>query len=638
MEEGQFNSRTIIGFSLMIMLFLVWYIMFSPVETPNTEDNQQAPKTEQQESQNGDSKVDAPVKKPEPASGDSPSQDSIQNSLLLAQFGTFAPAATGKEQFYALENDLMKVWISSKGARVTKVILKNYSKIHMDSSHKEIKAPLRLMNDRKNRFEYTLPVRNTASGKVRTSDLYFKVTREQNALVFRAPTSNGGYFEQRYALQPDHYEMDYRLAFEGLQNDLDTEKGLGFKWVNYLNKLEINQNYERTMSSVYFKSDSGSPDYCNCRSDDKEETEEKAIKWFSHSNQFFNSTLIGGNFNFTQFVGETKMLDDDNPDLKVLKASATLPIADARSGNLEMLFYVGPNEFDRLYAYGLSLEEIIPFGSSIFGSINRWVIHPLFDFLSRFIGNKGLVILLLTFLVKLFVYPLTYRMVYSQAKMQALKPRIDALRKKHDGDQQKVSVETMKMYNEFGVNPLGSCFPILLQMPIWFALYRFFPAAIEFRQASFLWATDLSSYDVAFYLPTHLPGFGDHISLFTLIWVATTLWYSWYSMKQMDTSAMQNPAMKYVQYLMPVMFMFFFNSFASGLTAYLCLSNMLNITQTVVTKRFLINHDKIREKLEANKAKPKKSGGWRQRFEQAMKEQQKIQAEKEKTNQKRKKK
>jgi YidC/Oxa1 family membrane protein insertase len=173
-------------------------------------------------------------------------------------------------------------------------------------------------------------------------------------------------------------------------------------------------------------------------------------------------------------------------------------------------------------------------------------------------------------------------------------------------------------------------------MPIWFALYRFFPAAIEFRQASFLWATDLSSYDVAFYLPSTVPGFGDHISLFTLIWVVTTLWYSWYSMKQMDTSSMTNPAMKYVQYLMPVMFMFFFNSFASGLTAYLCFSNILNIGQTVVTKKFFINHDKIREKLEANKAKPKKEGGFRQRFEAAMKEQQRIQAEKDKQGKKKK--
>jgi YidC/Oxa1 family membrane protein insertase len=308
------------------------------------------------------------------------------------------------------------------------------------------------------------------------------------------------------------------------------------------------------------------------------------------------------------------------------------------NGAANMTIYSGPNEFERLRAFNTALEDIIPFGSSIFGSINRWVIHPILDFLARFIGNQGIVILILTLLVKLFVYPLTYRMVLSQSKMAALKPRMEALKKKHGDDQQAMSVETMKMYSEYQVNPLGGCLPVLLQMPIWFALYRFFPAAIEFRQESFLWATDLSSYDSILQLPFHLPfGAGAHISLFTLIWVFTTLWYTWYSMKQMDTSAMQNDqmkVMKYMQYFMPVMFMFFFNAFASGLTLYLCFSNIVNIGQTVVTKQFLIDNEKIKAELEANKNKPKKTGGWRDKFEQAMKEQQKVQAEREKAKQK----
>jgi YidC/Oxa1 family membrane protein insertase len=202
-----------------------------------------------------------------------------------------------------------------------------------------------------------------------------------------------------------------------------------------------------------------------------------------------------------------------------------------------------------------------------------------------------------------------------------------------------MSVETMKLYSEYGVNPLGGCLPIFLQMPIWFSLYRFFPAAIEFRQESFLWATDLSSYDSIMQLPFHLPfGAGAHISLFTLIWVVTTLWYTWYSMKQMDASQMQNndqmKVMKYMQYTMPVFFMFFFNNFASGLTLYLCFSNILNIGQTLVTKEYLIDKEKIREQLEANKAKPKKQSGFRARLEQAMKEQQRMQEEKNKQQKK----
>ncbi|MCK6691453.1 MAG: membrane protein insertase YidC, partial [Thermoanaerobaculia bacterium] len=332
-----------------------------------------------------------------------------------------------------------------------------------------------------------------------------------------------------------------------------------------------------------------------------------------------------------EFTGETVMLTDADKDLKILRSSAIVPL---ENGRVNMTIYSGPNEFDRLRAYGIALEDIIPFGASIFGAINRWVMQPMFQFLSTFIGSAGIVILALTLVVKLLLYPLTYRMVHSQAKMSALKPKIDELRKKFGGDQQAMSVETMKLYSEHHVNPLGGCLPILLQMPIWFALYRFFPAAIEFRQAGFLWASDLSSYDVAFHLPTYVMGFGNHISAFTLIWVVTTLWYTWYSMKQMDANAMaandQMKVMKYMQYGMPVIFMFFFNSFASGLTLYLCFSNILNIGQTVVTKQFLIDHEKIKAQLEANKNKPKKAGGWRERFEAAMKEQQRVQEERSK--------
>ncbi|MBK8426321.1 MAG: membrane protein insertase YidC [Lewinellaceae bacterium] len=266
--------------------------------------------------------------------------------------------------------------------------------------------------------------------------------------------------------------------------------------------------------------------------------------------------------------------------------------------------------------------------------------HPIFEFLSRYIGMSGIVILILTLLVKLCVYPLTYRMVLSQSKMSALKPQLETLKKKHGDDQQAMSVETMKLYSTYGVNPLGGSLPVLLQMPIWFALYRFFPASIEFRQQSFLWATDLSSYDSIMQLPFHLPfGAGSHISLFTLIWVVTTLWYTWYSMKQMDNSAMQNDqmkVMKYMQYAMPVMFMFFFNSFASGLTLYLCFSNILNIGQTVVTKQFLIDNEKIKAQLEVQKNKPKKTSGFRSRLENAMKEQQRLQEEKAKQQTKKK--
>ncbi|MCB0685541.1 MAG: membrane protein insertase YidC, partial [Saprospiraceae bacterium] len=241
----------------------------------------------------------------------------------------------------------------------------------------------------------------------------------------------------------------------------------------------------------------------------------------------------------------------------------------------------------------------------------------------------GLVILLLTLVVKSLVYPLTYKMLYSQSKMGALKPQIEKVRDKFKDDQQKIQMETMKMYREYGVNPAGGCFPMILQMPIWIALYRFFPASIEFRQASFLWANDLSSYDVFVRLPFSIPFLGDHLSLFTFLWAISMVGYTYYNSKIMDMSSMNAmPAMKYMQYIMPLMFVFFFNDYASGLTCYLLFSNLLNITQTLVTKNYLINHDKIMDELDANRKKPKKKGGFQERLEKALQEQQRIAEEK----------
>ncbi|MBL7796982.1 MAG: membrane protein insertase YidC [Saprospiraceae bacterium] len=622
MEDKQSNLNTIIGMVLIFVLVYFWMQYAAPPEKP-AQDQTPAQTTKPADKPNSPAAA-APIAAP--AGPDS----AAQQTALTSRFGVFAPAASGTEQLVSLENDLLRVTFTSKGARIKEVFLKNYYKINLDSAGDDVKSPLRLLEDAKNRFEYLIPAAG-APERISSSDLYFSATKDGNNLVFRAPASTGGYFEQTYTLSADNYELSHTVGGQGLLSALAPgQNALKLNWVNNLDKLERNQEYERTMSTVYFKADNGDPDYCDCRANDSENLGEQPVKWFSHSNQFFNTSIIARDFAFREFVGETVVLTNADPDLKIVRASALVPLKDGKAG---MTIYTGPNEFDRLRKYDVALEDIIPFGSSMFGAINRWIVHPIFEFLSKFIGSAGIVILLLTLIVKLLLYPLTYRMVYSQAKMAALKPKIEELRKKHEGDQQAMSVETMKMYSEHKVNPLGGCLPIVLQMPIWFALYRFFPAAIEFRQASFLWATDLSSYDVAVKLPFYVMGFGTHLSAFTLIWVVTTLWYTWYSMKQMDTSAMaggsdQMKIMKYMQYGMPVMFMFFFNSFAAGLTLYLCFSNILNIGQTVVTKQFFIDQDKIKAQLEANKNSPKKKGGFSERLQAAMREQQRVQEEK----------
>ena len=567
--------------------------------------------------------------------------DSVKDVRLQASFGLFANAANGESKEYVLENDVFKLSFDSKGGRIKAAELKNYFKSSEDEEGNEVKSVLQLLEDENNEFEYFLPIANLPSGGVKTSDLFFSANEGKNSISFRASAGEGRYFEQKYTIEPNSYKIKYELKMQGLENILAANsESFQLKWINYLDKLEKNDTYERNYSSIYFKPTDDEPDHCSCTSNDVEEADNQAIKWVSHSNQFFNSSIVATQKAFDQARMETVMLEAEDENLKVMRTDFQIPIERQAQASFTMDMYIGPNDFELLSATAEDLEYIIPFGWSIFGTINRWIIRPIFNFLSGFIGSKGIVILVLTFLVKLCLYPLTYRMLYSQSKMGAMKPQLESMRGKFKDNPQQQQAETMKLYRENGVNPLGGCMPMLLQMPIWFALYRFFPASIEFRQAGFLWATDLSSYDVFMRLPFEIPlGFGSHLSLFTLLWAITTLIYTFYNTRHMDFSA--NPAMKYMQYIMPIFFMGFFNSFASGLTCYLLFSNLFNIAQTLITKNYIIDQEKIKKELETYRNTPKekkKMSKFQQRLQAALEEQQRIQAEKDAQKKKKKRK
>ena len=390
----------------------------------------------------------------------------------------------------------------------------------------------------------------------------------------------------------------------------------------------MGHRYEQQTSTVYYKdSAEDNADYCSCTSNDSDNLSGKNIQWLSHTNQFFNSSLISKSGGFKDAMMATELIDfTKNDNLKKLSSDFEVPLT---GGKHTMQWYIGPNEFKTLQSFNIGLEEIIPYGSSIFGSLNRWVIRPFFDFLNSFISSKGLAIIFLIFLIKMLLYPLLYKMLHSQAKMAALKPELNKIKDKHKEDLQKQQMESMKVYQEFGVSPLAGCLPMLLQMPIWIALYRYFPASITFRQESFLWAPDLSSFDAFFRLPFEIPFMGAHLSLFTILWAVSTLVYTYYSTKDVDMSA--NPAMKYVQYFMPLMFLGFFNSYASGLTCYMFFSNLINIIQTIVTRKFIFDEEKIRKELDLQKNKPKKKGGFQAKLEEAMKQQQKLAEERAKS-------
>ncbi len=550
-------------------------------------------------------------------------EDSLFNIQMLSANMGFTPAPKGQGRTTVLENDVMRIVFDENGGQIREVLMKNYDVLLEDSLGNEVRYPVKLMDHINNTFHYEIPLANGTT--LKTSRLLHSIKKSNNkSLTLTAQSNLGGIIEQTFSLRDGSYVLDYDINIRNMGNVVDEEtKSIQLYWKNHLNKLEKNVQFEKMYSTVYFYEADEGTDYCSCRGDDEQAIENR-IKWVSNANQFFSSNLVADSaFLNGEFTTETT--EEDDPTLKILTSSVSVPIDNFGSDQFGMQFYIGPNDFDALKAMGSDLSDIVPFGWSIFGSINRWIIRPLFKFLSSFIGNMGIVILILTFIVKSLVFPLTYKMLHSQSKMAALKPVTAGIKEKYKDDMQKQQMESMKIYREYGVNPMGGCFPMLLQMPIWFALYRFFPASIEFRQASFLWANDLSTYDSIIQLPFSIPMMGSHISLFTLLWVISLLAYTYYNIKlNMDMTTAMNPMMKNMQFIMPIMFFVFLNQYAAGLTCYLLFSNLFNIGQTIGTKKFLINEEKIKEQLRANKAKPKKTSGFQARLQKALEEQKKI--------------
>jgi YidC/Oxa1 family membrane protein insertase len=587
----------IIGFILIFATLILWNVMNAPSKEVLAQRQREKDSIEQIKIIDSTSSSIATIKQNEVTV--SAVSDSVQVDSTLA---------TNQLLTSVLENDFLKITFSNRGGTIVAAELKKYTSSYIKTTGENIV----LMANPQDKFEFV-----TQQGAIVTStnDVFFVPSLSGNTLVYEAELSPGKKISQTYIL-----DKDYGLKYSFKHNEtLSSQWKL--QWYDVLPKLEKSDLYEQRYSSIYYKkSDENSADYCSCTSDDKDEITDATLDWISHSNQFFNVSLIPENFKFKNAVLETVMTDiKQTDDLKILNSKLELPVGVS---DYQMSIYVGPNDFDRLSVYNNGLEEIIPFGSSVFGSINRWVVRPAFNYLSSFFSSKGIVIILLIFIIKMLLYPLLYKMLKSQAKMAALKPELDVIKAKNKDDLQKSQVESMKVYQEYGVSPLAGCMPMLLQMPIWIALYRFFPASIAFRQEPFLWAEDLSSYDAFFKLSFEIPFMGSHISLFTVLWAISTLIYTYYSTKNVDMSA--NPAMKYVQYFMPLMFLGFFNSYASGLTAYMFFSNLINIIQIIVTKNFIFDDKKIRAELDIQKLKPKKAGGFQAKLADAMKKQQEI--------------
>ena len=519
--------------------------------------------------------------------------------------------AAGVAKNVSLANANLNITFSTRGGRVTAVRLLRYKTF--------FGQPLDLFDASSARMDTRF---RTVDGKtIKFSDLIFQSVAVQgtagaSVLTFTAPVA-GGSVVQTYTLPANSFELSYNLRLNGLERTVAQEP-LTFTFIDQVRQTEqdLKQNRNHTTINHYLAAgDQGAL----AEASEKPEEYKAAgpVRWAAHKHDFFVAGLIADQQPFAGGAFNANVNLADSATIKTLSTTLTLPVAEVEQGRGQYRFFFGPNSFDLLKSVAPEFDRNVYLGWGLFRWVNRFVVLPVFHFLEQFISSYGLIIALLVLLIKLVTWPLTYKTYESQARMKVLKPEIDAIKERIGDDQTKVQQETMKLYSAFGVSPLSGCVPTLLTLPILFAMFQFFPNAIELRQQSFLWAKDLSSYDVFIKLPFYVKWYGDHVSMFTLLMTASTLLMTWQS--NQTNTAMQGP-MKTYSYLMPIIFLFVLNSFAAGLTWYYFVSNVITFGQQALTKAF-VDDTKIRAQLDANKIKnkDKKPGGIQNRIAEAMK-------------------
>jgi YidC/Oxa1 family membrane protein insertase len=506
----------------------------------------------------------------------------------------------------------MQVSISTAGARPTIIRLKEYQTYRA--------TPLLLADPDSGRFEYRFFIDNK---DISTADLHFRPEQlPDGGLRLVAPTTDPAkYLAITYRLDPETYFLHTQLELVGLQREVDLRK-LFFRWDLVGLSNEKHRPNELQKSGVYFKYFTDSRDYLSETGDDEKNLVART-NWVAYKQDFFSVAMVRDK----GFSGDGSVLairELPGPQhTKAYSAKLYFDEPDAE-GLLAMRWYLGPNHFGTLRRTGVDeLHKVIDLGWGIFGWMNRWLVIPIFNWLDGWGWNYGIIILVLTLAIKLLLMPLTWKNYVSSAKMRALKPEMDAINEKlKDAEPLKKQQATMDLYRKAGVNPVSGCVPMLIQLPVLYAMFRFFPSSIELRQESFLWADDLSSYDSILDLPFEIPFYGAHVSLFTLLMATSTVFYTMLNQKNMPQQQGM-PSMKLMMYLFPVMMLFFLNSFSAGLSYYYLLANLISIMQMTVLKRWLIDEDKIRTQLLANMKKPRKKSKWQQRIEDMQKQQQK---------------
>lgn len=525
-------------------------------------------------------------------------------------------ASTLEESKALLENDKIRVEFSNRGAKPSSVIIKGYQTY--DS------LELSLIKEGQSDFSLNF----FAGQQLSTSNFGFDLySASENTLSYRLYFDSLSYIEYNYSLMEGSHLLDLDISFVQMGRYIPRNQSfIDLNWAVNIPRLEKGFTNEKNYSTIVYKfPNSTTTENLGLRKDEAIKDLRVGVDWFAFQQQFFSAILVAKQ-NFSSGKLGYKFFTEDDPNHNLMHCEASMDLAynNGEVVNIPLQFYFGPNHFKTLKSYDMGFEKIVPLGGWLIGWINRYVIIFVFDFLGRFIGNYGIIILLLTILIKLVISPLTIKSFLSSAKMRVLKPEVDKINAKYPKpeDSMKKQQEIMALYSKTGVNMFGGCLPMLLQFPILFAMFRFFPSSFELRQEGFLWATDLSSYDSILDLPFKIPLFGDHVSLFALLMALSMFFYSRMNAEQMNAGP-QMAGMKFMTlYFMPLFLLFLGNNFSSGLSYYYLLSNLITMGQTWVIRKYFVDEKKILSQLKERAAGPAKKSKFQERLDAAYKAQQ----------------
>ncbi len=608
MEEKKFDVQSIIGFVLIFGILIFMFYQNQP--TPEELEAEKA-KQEQVETTKASQEIE-----PETVINEAPQLD-LQDSTAVANYqgklGAFGFTKPSNSTT-TLENDVLLLKINNKGGQITEAKMKNF--VTYDS------VPVYLIKD--GNASFGLDFSTSDNRVLNTQDLYFEPSLSNNngnqVLSLKAKTSNNQYLEYRYEMKPNEYLVDFTIKSKGLDNVISSSKPVQLDWKLKGIRHSKSIQYENRYTRLTYNHEDDKISKLSEGSDDEEI--EKDVKWISYRQHFFSSILAADQPFKSGDLTSVNLVEEESRTFGFTKKYESVLPLELEGGEIskDLHWYFGPTDVETLSQYeDLGLVDSIPFGWGIFGWINRYVFTPFYALISTYFPY-GIAIVIMTILVRLAMSPVTYKSYLSQAKMKVLKPEITELGEKYKDNAMKKQQETMKLYGKAGVSPMSGCIPAVIQMPIFYALFMFFPTSFALRQKSFLWADDLSSFDTIYQFPEgfSIPFYGDHVSLFPILASIAIFFYMMMTTGQNMPTQPGMPNMKFIMYLMPFMMLFFFNNYASGLSLYYFVSNMITIGIMLVIKNFILDNDKIHAQIQENKKKPKKENKFQKKMREMM--------------------